>query len=334
MIMKMMTDTRKLFKKRYRVERCVEFLNECNRANVFPRFCRITKKSIENAKLSPNQVRKNQKSILENELILKKTLLKSIVNEIDLLKVPEINLVKKKFYAEFDKIYQIENLKRKNKLEKLLKGKLSKFETIDVYNETSVTLPEDVLDLLKKGINQSYGGTPDPVFLLAEFNSFLEKWSSFARSVKVSELNILEFRSFVITKFTEMRSLNGNGKMLSPIHKFLKSNPDLMFCLVDKSKNISLVYKKDYIAKLNDEFSKTEIYQKLDKNPLLKECELYNKSIRSLKPYVSKSMMFKLRPIYKLKSSYGLIKRHKENRPIRPIVSSKFTITSILKIFC
>ena len=56
MIMKMMTDTRKLLKKRYRTEKCIEFLSECNRANVFPSFCRITKKSIENAKLSPNQV--------------------------------------------------------------------------------------------------------------------------------------------------------------------------------------------------------------------------------------------------------------------------------------
>ena len=52
-----------------------------------------------------------------------------------------------------------------------------------------------------------------------------------------------------------------------------------------------------------------------------------------MKPYLSKKNQIKLRPINKSKIAYGVLKRHKENHPIRPIISSLNSITSNAEVF-
>ena len=111
------------------------------------------------------------------------------------------------------------------------------------------------------------------------------------------------------------------------ITNFLKANPNIVILPIDKSKNIQVLNRLTYESKLKEEFHNPQVYSKLSKSPLDKELVNFNKTIKIIEPYISKSTFHQIRPQQKLKSAYGILKRHKSGCPIRPIVSAKNSIT-------
>ena len=121
---------------------------------------------------------------------------------------------------------------------------------------------------------------------------------------------------------------------IGQIKQFLRENSDFLFCPVDKSKNYVFLNKSDYIQKLETEFNaKTDIYTKIRSNPLDKELLRYGRSINSIKDFISKKTFYSIKPNHRIKSGYGIIKLHKKDHPIRPIISSKNSLTSGSELF-
>ena len=81
---------------------------------------------------------------------------------------------------------------------------------------------------------------------------------------------------------------------------------------------------------LSEEIHNDKLYTKVEDNPINKQIVSYNKIISTLKPYLSKKEFLSLRPINRLKTSYGIVKMHKENHLLRLIVFHK--ILSPLKV--
>ena len=108
---------------------------------------------------------------------------------------------------------------------------------------------------------------------------------------------------------------------------YLDENPDIIICPVDKSKNLDVFDLKDYTKKLDDVFEPSK-FKKLRINPIHQDLESFNKIITNFKQFVSHSDAYKIQPIDAIKRAYGLAKNHKENIPLRPIVSSLNSITS------
>ena len=71
------------------------------------------------------------------------------------------------------------------------------------------------------------------------------------------------------------------------IKTFPNENQDLLISKIDKSKNIALFEKTDYIKKLEFEFNNNS-YIKLKSSPLQEDLKLFRKLIKEMKPFVSK----------------------------------------------
>ena len=111
------------------------------------------------------------------------------------------------------------------------------------------------------------------------------------------------------------------------LKKFLDCNSEILVCHSDKTKNINLISKKEYIKKLDQVFSPDK-FKPLKLNPINTDLASIKKLINSFKPYLTNINEYKVTPIETLKRGYGIIKNHKDGLPLRPIVSSLNTITS------
>ena len=85
--------------------------------------------------------------------------------------------------------------------------------------------------------------------------------------------------------------------------------------------------KSDYIVKLQETFN-GEKFLKLSKSCLKKNIREFQNDLNKFKRFLDPEIHWRLEKNEKLKSGYGLLKIHKENHPLRPIVSSMNTLTS------
>ena len=86
--------------------------------------------------------------------------------------------------------------------------------------------------------------------------------------------------------------------------------------------------KGEYIKKLEAVFSAETKFRKLEENPLEKDLVNFRALIKKLDPYLSKRTMYNIARMDSIKSSYGIIKLHKLNAPVRPIITSYGAVTS------
>ena len=102
----------------------------------------------------------------------------------------------------------------------------------------------------------------------------------------------------------------------------LKKDKDLHITRADKSNCVVILNKTDYIEKMETLLSDEDTYTKINKNPLETVNSEFNKK---LKGYLvgHNDLIKKLSTISpSLPYMYGLIKTHKTNNPVRPIICS------------
>ena len=216
------------------------------------------------------------------------------------------------------------DLKRNNKLNQLL-GDVE-HEKIVVHNRTDLEIPPEISEIIQFGIGHALGGKAHEMSLLREYEKLTDKWVSYARKSNISEVVIYEAKGFLSQMFSQMKT-SGSSSKIAKVRQFLTNNPQTLFISCDKSKNLVFMKTDDYHVKLSEEFGNTNLYQPIKRNPLVTETNKYNKTISCIKPYISSSNYYKMKPRVKLKSGYGLIKLHRENEPLRPIISSRDTLT-------
>ena len=52
---------------------------------------------------------------------------------------------------------------------------------IEIFNDTDLTIPDNVLEALSDGFNVATGGVPNKLRLLTQFDYFYEKWKNYAK---------------------------------------------------------------------------------------------------------------------------------------------------------
>ena len=309
---------------------CLKFLNECKSENILPKFTEIPDTVLKYVNWSPSTIIQKRKEKIDIEIVnqlerLHKNKLKfsNFLNNdcSHFSKTQKRNLE----FSCIDFVKKIEyrtDRRRDLKLEKLRLTKQPNFEVIKVINFTKVNIPHEINEILKFGSETAVGGTPNDFKILKEMEKLLCKWETYAISKKTCPIKILETKGDLIHNFKQLRkcySPNDNSKKLT---KFLDSHPDILIVKVDKSKNLAILYKKDYEEKLSNEFP-YEKYTELNKDPLENDMKSYRALIRDLEPFISKRDFYSMKPVGNLKSAYGILKLHKEEPyPVRPIVSS------------
>ena len=133
--------------------------------------------------------------------------------------------------------------------------------------------------------------------------------------------------------FDRLTACFSDDKSSFIVKKILKENPDLCIVPVDKSKNILIINRIEYIKKLEAVFSDETKFRKLKENPLADDLVNFRALLKTLEPYLSKRTRYNIAPMDNIKSSYGIIKLHKLNAPVRPIITSYGAVTSNAESF-
>ena len=107
----------------------------------------------------------------------------------------------------------------------------------------------------------------------------------------------------------------------------LKSNKNIHITKADKSNSFVILDKSSYEEKLNDLLCDESTYSKIPSDPTIKVNKNFNSKIKYLlkdNPNLLKSFLV-INP--SLSYMYGLVKTHKANNPLRPIISSVGSIS-------
>lgn len=113
-------------------------------------------------------------------------------------------------------------------------------------------------------------------------------------------------------------------KLFNKTAKFLKSNPQIIVTKTDKTNQTIAMNKTEYITKTKELLADTDTYRKVGSNPTHKLKNLTNTLVRKLhkQKYIdlyTKNKLCKTSPT--APKLYSLVKNHKDDNPVRPIVS-------------
>lgn len=104
----------------------------------------------------------------------------------------------------------------------------------------------------------------------------------------------------------------------------LKKNNDIIITKSDKGGKVVVLNKADYLDKASDLLSDEATYEKLTKNPLNNASTEFNKKVRNIAKNKKDIKFLEKFKVFNpsLPYFYGLPKIHKENVPLRPIISN------------
>ena len=240
---------------------------------------------------------------------------------------PELNKKTSIINTKIENAENSNNVKRDDKLKKLRGDTVTNHATVSIHNFTNTEIPPKIKKCLELGIESPIGGIPRKNSVHAKFEQFFSDWSSHALDqgldlLKITEVKSLLFLEFL--KFTNCTTPNSDTKIL---RDFLKQNPNLLICPVDKSKDICIYSTETYLHKLDEVFEPTK-FTKISTNPLKQDLKNFMAMKVKFSKYLSRSDQLKIKPTQGLKRAYGIPKLHKNDHPVRPIISSLNSITS------
>ena len=246
---------------------------------------------------------------------------KNVVMSSNSLSLIEFNIMKDYVYYINRTEIRKSNFHHMNKFENIFRNspwvKYSNFD--NGVNKSSVPLTLDQLVVLGYGL--SFALPPDHNTLLdflTDFSRFEFRMSNYA---SIEDLSAL--KGFMLNSI--YRELRNGNKIPVRLHKaiqYLKSNRDLIICKADKGGKVVILDKRLYESKMNDILTDQTTYMNVNNNPLKKWQAKYNKNLKVIlrdQPELEQQFRSYLP---RLPVIYGLPKIHKENIPLRPIVST------------
>ena len=199
---------------------------------------------------------------------------------------------------------------------------LRKPATITVFNESGRNIPEKVKKALSLGIGIGIGGAPNKVQIMSALENLFRHWEGYARLQRLSPFNILDCKAKLLVEYGNLIKCRSDDEKVHTLNTFFNQNTDLLLTEVDKTKDLQIMKKSDYEIKLNNMFGDTYYFKKLQRNPVQDDFKSLKKVINELKQHISSKTYNLITPIEQLRRGYGIIKRHKLDHPIRPIISS------------
>ena len=311
----------------HKANRSLEFLSNCERFRVLPRYTFLRKDVIIAAKLSKERVQELRWEKLissikdeENRKIYNFNKFNFNISKLGLSDAMCKEL-KKEIILDVSKLELSRDNRRDHEFNKLIKYQKTEISKIKIINQTGVIIPPEVSDILQFGLNHSIGGKTRPLFLLSKFDSLFEHWSQYAQTQNLSQLEILSVRAKCFVIYDEMCKCSTNTAYTKKVKTFLDKNK-LVLVPVDKSKNICLLTELDYENKIRSVFSDKRKFCLTDSETVSKNPTKIRILVRLLEPFVSQNEFLKMMPLEASKRSYGIVKCHKVNFPLRPIVST------------
>ena len=310
------------------------FLQECQKFKIHPKFTNLSPKTIKRFKFSPSQISAHKSKQIEDQIEIHierinynsakysralKKLGKSLSNR-------EHTKLENRIKNIVLKTENNRDTRRKNILKKLKKPQNNE-SVITIFNDTDIIIPDKIQKLLKFGIQRPVGGNPNKIALLTACENIFKSWTDFCED-RIDRLTIMEVRANLFVNFCNLGKCYSENSDLKEIKIFLLEHPNIIIVPVDKSKNINILYIDEYHKKMLETFSDQSKFEKLESDPITSDLTNFRALIKTLKPYVSKKSFHKITPNDQIKNAYGIIKRHKKGNPYRPIVASYNSVTS------
>ena len=300
----------------------------------------MTKKVQYSLNLSNKQVRNHRQKRLQNALDSQNNYLYIINDRISVISsnlgkfmiASEIKKQNSIFMNQIEKSEMYNDSNRTKKLENLrnLHSKNQKnqnFEKVQIHNYSKKEIPTDILDFLSIGLQTGIGGIPNKNLILSKFESFFSVWQKHAINQGLNLIQITEIKSLLFLEFLNFCKCTTDQKNPKKLKKFLAENEDLSICTVDKSKQIAILDKDDYLKKLDNVFEPSK-FERLNTNPIKTDLRELKSLISEFGEFLSKSDQRIIDPTQSLKKGFGLLKLHRQGEPLRPIVSSFNSLTS------
>ena len=336
----LVTEYRSQLQRKHKCKEHISFLTECQNANLLPHFTRIPKKAKISLKLSVNQIRIHQQKRLKNALESQNKYLYIINDRITILVTKlgkfmtdaEIKKQSSIFLNQITKFEKYNDDVRLKKLEKLKTENCKEinndnFVKVDVINYSKKQIPSEIINILSMGLDTAIGGIPRRNNILSKFESFYSSWARHAVISGLDLIKITEIKSLLYLEFLKFCQCSTDSKKASTLKKFLKENDDLSICSIDKSKSIGIFDRDTYLEKLNNIFD-SDNYIKLNSNPLKNDLSEMKTLVSEFCEFLTNSDKRKIDPTQNLKKGFGIVKLHRPNAPLRPIISSFNTLTS------
>ena len=279
-----------------------------------------------------DEIEKNY--ILKNELNHNFSILTTLIHHETL--GPIIKNIKNRIYKSEKNNDFLRNRKLKLLLNNSeLSNKPSEIKIIN-FTKTNKIIPENVLKILSFGMKNPIGGISFKNDILNHVERMFTHWLKYADTLKLDCFCRSEIRSLICVEVQKLNKCTTPTSSARELKQFIQNDKSIIFVPIDKSKDLAVLDVEDYTFKLNSIFSPDK-FEKLSLNPLQSDLLLFRKVIYKLKPYLSISDYHLIEPSESIKKGNGILNVKKPGMPVRPIISSIFSITSgaekfILKI--
>jgi len=320
----------KLRRKLHRVSKQLAFLQKCLDHSIIPPSIRFSNSSIPENTLHQLQINKLSKIITEvtRNLSTQSDLFFSNFDSItssfsstarnDLLKSISNNISKSESKADRRRDQKFVNLNAHN---------FSSLPTVDVINYSDTPIPSHITNILKSGVSRVVGGAPSDTKLFPSFEYLINSWLKFIKVYQVPFMTQKRTIAEVNYYLHQLRQCYTVNKDISTLKNFLQTNKQIKLIKIDKSKHLAFIKSEDYYSKLNAEFPRTK-FIRLESDPTSKDITEYHKMINLFSSEISHSTKKQIDCNHKIKNSFGLLKTHKPEHPVRPIIASPSSITS------
>ena len=221
------------------------------------------------------------------------------------------------FHWKIDKLKQKLNNKLKNLVANSDWTKNARQDC--VINLSSKSVSEDVVCALGFGLSFSLVSKPSTLCVASSL-------SKFEKSSDLSQQHIDMIRGIVYCSANHRSEMNFPARYKKSLTE-LRKDQTIHITKADKANSIVIMDKEDYISRMHALLDDNVTYRKLTKNPLDDVIKTFNSGLkRILKENKDLINQVSVKSP-SLPYLYGLVKTHKENNPMRPIISSAGSVT-------
>ena len=172
------------------------------------------------------------------------------------------------------------------------------------------------------GKNLSLGGSARGSNNCCEVDKLFSYFQNHARQNGINEENIVKIKCNSTFSAFDLEKTNTYDKRSNELRTFLRNNPDLCLLNVDKDIFVCFIDRSTYHEKLTELFCDDINFERLTKYNHEIELKSYNKLLsETLGNCLNKKTLQSLEGLHSISSAYGLIKLHKPDNKLRPIIT-------------
>ena len=310
----------------------IKFLENCKRADIIPKFLRF--RVPNNGCFDDSSVHNFQKRLLNKELHRAKTDLRALGSTLEERRqqlrvvVPDKTLPSVVVHTRLSRRAtrrqrtEVHSMKLATLSEEQERPLFQVCNTVVVCG-LGITPPKYVMQTLALGPKNAILDRFDPKELLAEIDDLLDH----CRISKISDEMITDINVKTLTYIKRCKQMK-SSRNIQMTRKYLKDH-DLLAVPFDKGIGICVMRKEDYHSKMDKiialpQFKKLDQNRKNAKHPVLKEEERVLGLLKTLQQEkkIDEALYQRLKPMGSQPARlYGLAKVHKEDTPMRPVLS-------------